>query len=115
VDNFVPAVADVSAIEDPFVAEDALEIRLGAEYFFATKVPFALRVGAWRDPAHAIEWNGPLSRPDFVAEAMLYPEAEDQTHVSVGAGFAWPRFQIDLAYDQSDNYKVGSISMVTRF
>jgi hypothetical protein len=37
------------------------------------------------------------------------------TSGSVGAGLAWPRFQIDAAYDSSDTYKVGSISMVTRF
>ena len=34
---------------------------------------------------------------------------------TIGAGLAWPRFRIDLAYDTSDSYKVGSVSMVTRF
>ena len=78
-------------------------------------MPIALRAGYWRDPAHSVQWNGPLTHPDFVAEAMLFPEGEDQNHFSVGAGFAWPRFQVDLAYDTSKHYKVGSISMVTRF
>lgn len=115
VDDFVSSVADVQGLDEPFTAEDVTEIHVGAEYFFSTKIPFALRAGYWRDPAHSIVWNGPLNRPDFVAEALLYPEGEDQNHVSVGAGFAWPKFQIDLAYDTSDNYKVGSISMVSRF
>lgn len=115
VDDFVSAVADVRGLEEPFRANDVTELRVGAEYFFATRVPFALRAGYWRDPAHSIEWNGPLNRPDFVAEAMLYPKGEDQDHLSVGVGFAWPRFQIDAAYDTSKHYKVGSISMVTRF
>jgi long-chain fatty acid transport protein len=115
VDDFVSAVADVRGLEDPFTAEDVIEIHLGAEYLFPTKIPFLLRAGAWRDPKHSIEWNGPLNRPDFIAESMLYPEGEDQTHISVGAGFAWPRFQIDAAYESSKYYKVGSISMVTRF
>jgi long-subunit fatty acid transport protein len=115
VDDFVSAVADVRGIDDPFRAEDVIEYHVGAEYFFATRIPFALRAGYWKDPAHSIEWNGPLNRPDFIAEAMLYPKGEDQDHLSIGGGFAWPRFQIDFAYDTSENYKVGSISMVTRF
>ena len=115
VDDFVSAVPEVRAIGNPFKAEDVVELHVGAEYFFASKVPFALRAGYWRDPKHSIEWDGPLNHPNFIAEAMLYPEGEDQNHMSIGGGFAWPRFQIDFAYDTSDNYKVGSISMVTRF
>jgi long-subunit fatty acid transport protein len=115
VDNFVTVWPAVAAVDDPFTAEDVIEIHAGAEYFFATKIPFALRAGYWRDPKHSVTWNGPLNHPDYVAEAMLFPEGKDQNHISVGAGVAWPRFQIDLAYESSDHYKVGSISMVTRF
>lgn len=115
VDDFVSAVPEVRAIGNPFKAEDVVELHAGAEYFFATKIPFALRAGYWRDPKHSIEWDGPLNHPNFIAEAMLYPEGEDQNHLSVGAGVAWPRFQIDAAYDTSKHYKVGSISVVTRF
>lgn len=116
VDDFVASVADVRELEeDPFGADDVIELHLGAEYVFTTKIPFALRAGFWRDPAHSVEWRGPLNRPDFIAEAMLYPKGETQNHISVGAGLAWPRFQIDAAYDTADNYKVGSISFVTRF
>jgi long-subunit fatty acid transport protein len=115
VDDFVSAVPEVRAIGNPFTADDVTEIHVGAEYFFATKIPFALRGGIWRDPKHSIEWAGPLNHPNFIAEAMLYPKGQDQTHYSIGGGFAWPRFQIDFAYDTSENYKVGSLSMVTRF
>ena len=115
VDDFVATVSDVSAVDYPFISKDVTEVHVGAEYFVATKTPFALRAGYWRDPAHSIEWNGPLNRPDFVAEALLYPKDDAQNHISVGAGIAWPRFQIDAAYDSSEHYKVGSISMVTRF
>ena len=114
-DNHVTVYQSVGTLDEPFVLDDVVELRAGAEYFFATKVPFALRAGYWRDPAHSVQWNGPLTHPDFVAEAMLFPEGEDQNHITVGAGFAWPRFQVDLAYDTSKHYKVGSISMVTRF
>ena len=47
--------------------------------------------------------------------AVLFPKTKNLTHISIGAGLAWPRFQIDAAYDRSDLFKVGSISMVTRF
>jgi long-subunit fatty acid transport protein len=115
VDNFVAATADVGGLDDPFTADDVLELRVGAEYLFPTKIPVALRAGYWRDPAHSVTWNGPLDNPNYVAEALLFPEGQDQEHYTIGAGLAWPRFQIDLAYDTSDTYKVGSISMVTRF
>ena len=55
------------------------------------------------------------NHPQFIAESMLYPEGEDQNHMSIGAGIAWPRFQIDAAYDTSDTNKVGSLTVVTRF
>ena len=115
VDDFVSATADVEGLEDPFTAEDVVELRVGAEYLFSTKIPFALRAGYWRDPAHSVVWNGPVNHPNFIAESILFPEGEDQDHFSIGGGLAWQRFQIDLAYDTSKHYKVGSISMVTRF
>jgi long-subunit fatty acid transport protein len=115
VDDFVSATADVEGLEDPFTAEDVVELRVGAEYLFSTKIPFALRAGYWRDPAHSVVWNGPVNHPNFIAESILFPEGEDQDHLSIGGGLAWQRFQIDLAYDTSKHYKVGSISMVTRF
>jgi long-subunit fatty acid transport protein len=115
VDNFVAAGADVTGLEDPFTAADVTELRFGAEYLFPTRIPIALRAGYWRDPAHSVTWNGPLNHPNFVAEALLFPEGKDQNHYTIGAGLAWPRFQIDFAYDTSDTYKVGSLSMVTRF
>jgi len=115
VDDFVSIVSDVSSLDKPFEAKNVVEMHLGAEYFFAWKVPFALRAGYWRDPAHSVTWRGPLTRADYIAEALLYPPTEDQNHMSIGGGFAWPKFQIDFAYDTSKNYKVGSLSMVTRF
>ena len=116
VDDFVSINSAVRALsEQPFEAQDVTEIRVGAEYFFTTKVPFAIRGGWWREPKHSIEWSGPLNHPQFIGDAMLYPEGEDQDHLSIGAGLAWTRFQIDAAYDTSKHYKVGSISLVTRF
>ena len=114
VDNFVSIVSDVSSLNQPFVAHNVTELHLGGEYFFAAKVPFALRAGLWRDPAHSVTWNGPITRPDYIAEAMLYPKTQSQNHRSIGGGFAWPKFQIDFAYDTAKYYKVGSISAILR-
>jgi long-chain fatty acid transport protein len=115
VDDFVSINESVREIDKAYKAPDVTEIHAGAEYFFSTKIPLALRVGWWHDPAHSIEYRGPLTTPDRVAAAILYPRGESQNHRSIGAGLAWPRFQIDAAYDTSPHYKVGSLSMVARF
>lgn len=116
VDNFVSSAFEVRELpESPYEAKDVTEIHVGGEYFFATKIPFAIRAGYWHDPAHAIKYTGPLTNTQLVAEAIIYPGSEDQNHYSIGGGLAWPSFQIDFAYDTSDTYKVGSISLVTRF
>jgi long-subunit fatty acid transport protein len=115
VDNFVSTIADVRGIDSPFKTADVTELHLGAEYFFATKIPIALRAGYWRDPAHSIYWNGPINSAEAVGAAMLYPRGTSQKHRSIGGGLAWPRFQIDAAYDTSEHYKVGSLSAVMRF
>jgi hypothetical protein len=62
-----------------------------------------------------VTYRGPLSNIDSVAEAILFPEGEDSNHISLGGGFSWPRVQIDFAYDTSERYKVGSVTVVTRF
>jgi hypothetical protein len=87
VDDFVSATADVEGLDDPFRVEDALELRVGAEYLFSTKIPFALRAGYWRDPAHSVVWNGPVNHFNFIAEALLYPER--RTRITSPSAAAW--------------------------
>jgi hypothetical protein len=111
----VSTSSDLVPISNFFQVDDVTELHAGAEYFFATKVPIAIRGGFWRDPAHALEWRGPLNGTEQVAAAILFPEGEAQNHWSVGAGLAWQKFAIDAAYDSSKHYKVGSLSFVTRF
>jgi long-chain fatty acid transport protein len=115
VDDFISINATVRSIDKAYKASDATEFHLGGEYFFSTKIPFAVRGGYWRDPQHSITYTGPLNNADEVAAAVLFPATKSLNHVSIGAGLAWPRFQIDAAYDRSALFKVGSISMVTRF
>lgn len=109
-------VSDINGINGAdFKTEDATELHVGAEYFFSTKIPFAIRGGYWRDPAHGLKYAGPLTTGNAVAESIIFPGGEDQNHISGGIGLAWPRFQIDAAYDTSDTNKTGSVSFVTRF
>jgi len=121
IDDFVSTVGPLRDFAHPYTVKDVTELHLGGEYFFSTKIPFAIRGGVWRDPAHSTTFNAPFTDPDVlrraeaVAVAVLYPKGEAQLHRSVGAGIAWPRFQIDAAYDTSKHYKVGSLTMVTRF
>ncbi|MEO8033136.1 MAG: hypothetical protein ABI837_01805 [Acidobacteriota bacterium] len=115
VDDFVSVNATIRALDKAYTAKDITELHVGGEYFFSTKVPFAIRAGYWRDPAHSVQFNGPLTTPDSVANAILYPKGDSANHISIGGGLAWPRFQIDAAYDMAKHYRVGSISAVTRF
>jgi len=128
-DDFRSTGAGTVFLQNAFEAEDAIEVHVGGEYFFSTKIPLALRAGYWRDPAHSIRYTGPITcdDPDYAPESrvncqinrisssILLPGGEDLNHLSVGVGLAWPRFQIDAAYDASDTFKVGSLSFVTRF
>lgn len=120
VDGFYSSSQGLRDVGSPYEAKDVIELHLGGEYFFSTKIPVAVRAGYWRDPAHSITYSGPLNAledgvPVGAAASILFPEGEDANHISLGAGLAWPRFQIDVAYDTSKRYKVGSFSIVTRF
>lgn len=117
VDNFVSVLTVDEAVFNSFEAEDALEYHVGAEVVLPLPTSFAVLVrgGWWMDPAHAVTYRGPVNSVDGIAETILFRGSEDEEHYSIGIGLAWPRFQIDAAYDTSDNFKVGSISAVTRF
>lgn len=128
-DDFHSIYPEIQVLSQPYVTKDVTELHVGAEYFFATTIPFAIRAGWWRDPAHGLQYNGPLTCTDSAIAAsdrqlcaanrnvlnILFPGSKDQDHKSIGFGLAWPRFQLDAAYETSDRFKVGSISGVFRF
>jgi len=117
VDNFVSILTERQEVFSSFEAKDATEYHVGAEVVvpFPTSFAVLVRGGWWMDPAHAVTYRGPVNSADGIAETILFRGSEDEAHYSIGVGLAWPRFQIDAAYDTSDNFKVGSISAVTRF
>lgn len=96
-------------------AQDATEIHTGIEYYVTGRVPFAIRGGWWHDPGHSIVFTGPLDTPHAVAARILFPEAEDEDHFSVGIGVALRRFQVDAAYDTSRTLKTASVSLIARY
>jgi hypothetical protein len=80
--------------------------------------PFSLRAGVWHDPKHSIEYKGDPGNSDVnaIALATLFGGGKgSQTHGSVGAGFAFSKFQIDAAADFSDLTDTYSISAVYHF
>lgn len=128
-DDFHSAYPEIQVLDKPYQIDDAAEYHVGAEYFFTSRIPVAIRAGWWMEPAHGIEYVGPQTCTDTaiveddrvlcsanrIRSALLFNGGEDQSHFSVGVGLAWPSFQIDAAYDTSDNFKVGSLTGVFRF
>jgi long-subunit fatty acid transport protein len=91
--------------------DDGNELRLGLEYLFLEMSPLiAIRVGLWRDPDHRFRFVG-----DDPFDRALYPPGEDAVHLSVGAGIAFKRFQIDIGADFSDDANVFALSAIYSF
>jgi long-subunit fatty acid transport protein len=98
-----------------YETDDAIEPHIGFEYFFQTSVPFAIRGGYWLDPAHSITYRGPNLDSHSVSAGILFPERDDENHFAVGLGWAFPRFQIDAAWDMADPGDKFSLSLLARF
>ena len=97
--------------DDELRIDDANEFHLGGEYAFLNLAPIvSLRAGVWLDPDHQISYSG----DNYVADAVLTP-GEDQTHVAVGIGLAFKRFQLDLAADFSEFIDTLSLSVIYSF
>lgn len=94
-----------------FVLDDGDELHVGAEYAFVGAKPIAaVRLGAWLDPAHRVDYRG----EDWVAQAVLDP-GSDEIHLAVGFGLAFERFQIDIGVDLSALADTASLSAIYSF
>jgi long-chain fatty acid transport protein len=103
-------------------AKSVFEPRLGGEYVFdQMRFPLSLRAGVWYEELHKLQFVGDpdsLNFPDRVgayAERVLFSAGDDEVHASVGFGIAFPRFQLDFAYDASESRDTLSLSGVMRF
>jgi long-subunit fatty acid transport protein len=98
-----------------FRVDDGDEFHLGFEYILiAMDNPVALRAGTWLDPAHQIGYTGEwLSLQTMWAPAT---QADDEWHFSAGLGVSFAgKFQLDFAFDFSENVDTLSLSGVYRF
>ncbi len=109
-------------ILNSFEVQDQIEPRLGMEYAFETTNPFFLRAGIWREKERSLRFVGNPDSSIFAndpvsayAEAVLFSAGEDEMHYAVGFGWAFPKFQIDFAYDASDPQDTLSLSGVLRW
>jgi long-subunit fatty acid transport protein len=109
-------------IESPLQVDDGTEVRLGMEYAFINmERPLFLRAGVWRDPDHRL--SVPSSElqdcagADFFncIDGVLFQSGDDETHYSLGLGWAFPKFQVDFAADFSELVDTYSVSGVYRF
>ncbi|HEX4955084.1 MAG TPA: outer membrane protein transport protein [Thermoanaerobaculia bacterium] len=94
-----------------FAVDDANELHLGCEWqTLASKLPFAVRLGAWWDPDHRIRYQG-------TNELLLarFRRGEDELHLAGGLGVVIHRLQLDLAADVSETTRTFSLSAVARF
>jgi hypothetical protein len=90
---------------------DGLESRvrphLGAEWVFLDVTPLiGIRTGLWHDP------KGGAATTDSGSGTTV---DDDVLHASVGLGFAWRKFQLDVAADLSERTTITSISGIYTF
>src|SRR5690606_4197468 len=104
------------------------ETRLGMEYAFTQLAnPVFLRLGAWHEPRHTLRFS---VNPDTVFDEPANPNnprvlailngavfstGQDEIHFTGGVGWAFKSFQMDFAFDHSDQQNVFSASGVWRF
>jgi long-subunit fatty acid transport protein len=114
-DGFVPLLGE----RNLYRVDDALEVRLGyeryvlpdAQRFAHSKFPIILRVGAWREPDHRLQFDDPRD-----PQAVLFRPGKAHYHASGGFGVALgSNYELDVGYDYSRVQRVLSLSMATSF
>jgi len=108
-ENFQITLA--GANPEDFTIQDATQIHGGVEYnFFAGTALISLRGGVFTDPDHSITFQG-----EDLRFLVLFPEREDQTHVTFGGGVSLGRFRIDGAVNLANSISEGVITAFYRF
>lgn len=94
-----------------FDLDDGHELHFGFEYVIVRSRPvIALRLGTWMEPDHLLRYRGddPIDRATFRG-------GDQETHYSMGLGFAFQSLKLDLAYDDSDVARTGSFTLIYSF
>ncbi len=104
-----------------FKVDDRTELRFGTEYLRQVRgLPVAVRGGIWREPHHGMvrTTDDASISLDFADEKydtspFFSPRLKkDFTHVAFGAGVAFARLAVDVAFDYSRSYSRFVISSV---
>lgn len=112
-----------------FGIPDATELHVGAEWILPRK-PVALRLGVWREPNHALQFNvatfnrvtqgsnAVLNQRLTAAGNAIFGEKsrlQDQTHIAGGFGYLARSFELNVGYDHAERSSVASFSVLFRF
>lgn len=115
----VPSLQEAQAVEDNLRISDAHRPRAGLEYFRLLSGGHVLsfRAGVWYDPEHIATFEAdPETGFPSPRWAVFFPPGDGATHFTAGAGFTLqPYFQIDAAFDISDQRDTYSLSGLWRF
>lgn len=99
-----------------FKIDNGVEFHAGFEYLFDARWFPALRVGAWRDPDHAVRYEVPAS-PDFFDNRFgaYIPARGASMHYTFGGGLALSRrLEANVGVDLSERTRQISVSAVVR-
>jgi long-chain fatty acid transport protein len=97
--------------------DNGIEVHGGFEYVFDAPLSPALRIGAWRDPNHAVRYEVPANPgSDDERLAAYLPRRGDQAHFTFGGGLSVTRqFEFNIGADLSRRTRQVSASAVVRF
>jgi long-chain fatty acid transport protein len=94
---------------------DSNQVRGGFEYsLVSNQRVVALRLGGAFESDHRLRYEQAPGTIDAGIQALFAP-GDDIWHVMPGVGFAFPRFQVDVAYDVSNIVRTFALSAVVRF
>lgn len=96
---------------EQFRIDDGTQFHVGTEYTLAryeTNLVANVRLGAWYDPAHRLQYLGNERRL-----SVRFLDGEDTLHVSGGLGLTFQEsFQADIGFDHSEKGTTLALSLV---
>ncbi len=109
--SIIESLSETFADTEGTILNDGDEFRFGFEYAFVRLKPvIAVRAGAWLDPNHRV-----LVRADDALSRAIFRGGDDEGHLALGVGIAFPHFQIDVGIDLSKLVDTASVSGILSF
>jgi long-chain fatty acid transport protein len=116
-DGYVSSQTGSEGKAPNFKLDDGIEIHGGFEYILDVPTSPALRIGAWRDPAHAVRYDAPPNGDSTDERFAAYlPARGGEVHVTFGGGLTLSRqVEFNLGVDVSERTRLIAASAVVRF